>query len=307
VIKLGTRGSRLARAQTGLMADALAASGLEVEIVVIRSEGDDTRVALDSFARPGAFVAALQDALLAGSVDAVVHSYKDLPSAPTPGLTVAAVPARAGVRDLLITRDGRPLDALPAGASVGTSSPRRTAALLRARPDLVVMPIRGNVDTRLRAVTEARLDAIVLAEAGLARLGLPTEGAVPLDAGIMLPAPAQGALAVECRAGDPLSEALAVLDDPPTRVCVTAERAVLAGVEAACTTAVGASARLEFGALVLDADLAGHHGVDYARCTDSIELDAVAHAGLVPLPDADLARAEELGRRVAARLLETAP
>ena len=294
MIRLGTRGSRLARTQSGLVADVISAEIGPLETIVIRSEGDDTRVPLDSFARPGAFVAALQDALLGGRVDVVVHSYKDLPSAPTPGLVVAAVPVRASVRDVLVTRDRIPLAELPAGATVGTSSPRRLAALLRARPDLIVVPLRGNVDTRLRAVAEGRLDAIVLAEAGLERLGLLTEDMAPIDADVMLPAPAQGALAVECRIDDPLATDLWRLGDEATRVCVAAERAVLAEIEAACTTAVGALARIESGWLRLEAEISDHRGVQYARRSDRVEIDG------------GTAAAEDLGRRVARSLLEDA-
>ena len=291
MIRLGTLGSRLARTQSGFVADVIGAEVGPVETIVIRSEGDDTRVPLDSFARPGAFVAALQDALLGGRVDVVVHSYKDLPSAPTPGLVVAAVPVRASVRDVLVTRDRLPLADLPVGATVGTSSPRRSAAVLRARPDLIVVPLRGNVDTRLRAVAEGRLDAIVLAEAGLERLGLLTADMAPIDAEVMLPAPAHGALAVECRADDPLAPDLARLDDQPSRLCVTAERAVLAEVEAACTTAVGALARIESGWLHLTAEISDHRGVSYAQHSDRIEIDGGTVA------------ADELGRRVARWLL----
>ncbi len=294
MIRLGTRGSRLARTQSGVVADAIAAAIGPVETVVIRSEGDDTRVALDSFVRPGAFVAALQDALLDGRIDVVVHSYKDLPSASTAGLVVAAVPARASVRDVLVARDGLSLADLPVGATVGTSSPRRTAALLRARPDLAVVALRGNVDTRLRAVVEGRLDAVVLAEAGLERLGVLADGVTLLDTDVLLPAPAQGALAVECRSDDPLAAELARLDDADTRVCVAAERAVLAEVEASCTTAVGALARIESGWLTLEAEISDHRGVLYARRSDRVAVDGGTVA------------ADELGRRVARSLLEGA-
>ncbi len=295
MIRLGTRGSRLARVQSGWVAEMLAASGESVETVVIRSEGDDTRVPLDSFARPGAFVAALRDALLEKRVDVVVHSYKDLPSAPTEGLTVAAVPRRAGVRDVLVTQGGLSLAQLRAGASVGTSSPRRSAALLRVRPDLQLVAIRGNVDTRLRAVSEGGLDAVVLAEAGLQRLGLLTPDMCPLDPDLMLPAPAQGALAIECRVDDPLVADLVRLNDRSTQFCIAAERAVLDEVGAACTTAVGALASIDGGWLTLTADLTAHRGVDYARHSDRIEVG-----------DARLDVADLLGRRVALALLAEA-
>jgi hydroxymethylbilane synthase len=292
VIRLGTRGSRLARVQSGWVADVLAAAGESVDTVVIRSEGDDTRVPLDSFARPGAFVAALRDALLENRVDVVVHSYKDLPSAPTEGLTVAAVPVRAGVRDVLVTQGGLSLTQLRAGAAVGTSSPRRSEALLRVRPDLQLVAIRGNVDTRLKAVSEGGLDAVVLAEAGLQRLGLLTSDMCLLDPDLMLPAPAQGALAIECRSEDPLIALLARLNDRPTQFCVAAERAVLDEVGAACTTAVGALASIDSGWMTLTADLTAHRGVDYARHADRIEVG-----------DSRCDLADLLGRRVARVLL----
>jgi hydroxymethylbilane synthase len=239
-------------------------------------------------------VAALEDALLAGRIDVVVHSYKDLPSAPTPGLVVAAVPVRASAADVLVTQHGVALADLPPGATVGTSSPRRSAALLRARPDLTVVPLRGNVDTRLRAVVEGRLDAVVLAQAGLERLGVFTVDMTPFDSDVMLPAPAQGALAVQCRSDDPLATQLTCIDDASTRLCVAAERAVLAEVEAACTTAVGALARITSGWLSLEAEIAEHRGVLYARRSDQVEVAAGPAA------------AEELGRRVAISLLEDA-
>jgi len=282
----------LARVQSGWVADMMAATSGPVETVVIRSEGDDTRMPLDSFPRPGAFVAALRDALLENRVDVVVHSYKDLPSGPTEGLTVAAVPVRAGVRDVLVTQGGVSLTELRAGAAVGTSSPRRSAALLRVRPDLQLVAIRGNVDTRLKSVSEGGLDAVVLAEAGLQRLGLLTVDMCLLDPDLMLPAPAQGALAIECRADYPLVDHLARLNDRSTQFCVAAERAVLDEVGAACTTAVGALASIEGEWLTLTADLTAHRGVDYARHSDRIEVG-----------DARPERADLLGRRVARTLL----
>ena len=295
MIRLGTRGSPLARAQAGWVAERLVARGRAVDTVVVRTEGDDTRVPLDSFARPGAFVAALRDALLDGRVDVVVHSFKDLPSAPIPGLTVAAVPVRAGVRDVLVARGGLSLDRLGPAATVGTSSPRRSAALLRRRPDLRIVPLRGNVATRLLAVSTGALDAIVLAEAGLQRLGLRTPDMSPLDPDLMLPAPAQGALAVECRADDPLLGDLRSLEDRSARQCVTAERAVLDEVGAACTTAVGALASRRGGRLTLTADLTAHRGVAYARSSAGVEA-----------ADGDIDAAVLLGRRVARALLAEA-
>lgn len=196
-LRLGTRGSLLARTQSQLVADSItAATGRAVELVIVRTEGDDVSIPLDAPSRPGAFAAALRDALLDDRVDLAVHSFKDLPSAPLPGLSVAAIPPRADPRDALCSRDGLSLDALPRGARVGTSSPRRVAGLLRARSDLQIVPIRGNVDTRLRKVRDGDVDAVVLAAAGLQRLGREAAVTEFIDAGIVLPAPAQGALAV---------------------------------------------------------------------------------------------------------------
>ena len=288
MIRLGTRGSLLARTQSGLVADALARLADEpVELVVIATEGDDTSVPLDSPSRPGAFVSALRDALLAGSVDVVVHSFKDLPSAPAPGLVVAAIPLRAPHADVLVSRAGALAD-LPAGARVGTSSPRRAAALARFRPDLAVVPIRGNVDTRIGKVRTGEVDAAVLAAAGLHRVGRQDEIAEVIGADVLVPAPAQGALAVECRADSPLRATLAALDDLPTRLAVTAERAVLAGVQAACTTAIGALATWTDGRLELTADLSDHAGVGYARVNRGAHVTGLADADAL---GAEVARA----------------
>lgn len=265
-LRLGTRGSLLATTQSRTVADAItSATGRAVELVIIRAEGDDVRVPLHAPKRPGAFVATLRDALLADRVDLVVHSFKDLPSAPLPGAVVAAIPARSDARDALCARDSLTLAQLPEGARVGTSSPRRAAALGRLRPDLNVVPIRGNVDTRLGKVTSGEVDAAVLAGAGLLRLGRSDAVTEWLAVDAMLPAPAQGALAVECRSGS-LEAQLALIDDAATRLAVTAERAVLAGIEAACTTAVGAHAQwVSLDELQLVAELSNHQHVGYAR------------------------------------------
>lgn len=291
VLRLGTRGSALARTQSRQVADAVEAlTGRPVELVQIRAEGDDLRIPLDAPPRPGAFVATLRDALLAGEVDLVVHSYKDLPSAPLPGLVVAAVPQRADPRDALCARDGLTLAELPSGARIGTSSPRRSSALLRVREDLEIVAMRGNVDTRLRRVTDGVVDAVVLAAAGLSRLGLSSAITELLDPGVVLPAPAQGALAVEAGHGD-LAVELAALDDPRSRQEVTAERLVLAGIEASCTTAVGALAHwVSEDELELVAELSGHRGITYSR-------------GALTARVSGTVEAEQLGLAVAARLL----
>lgn len=290
MLRLGTRGSLLARTQSTQVADRIAATlGEPVELVVIRTEGDDLTVPLESPSRPGAFAAALRDALLDGRVDIVVHSFKDLPSAPLPGAMVAAVPEREDPRDAWCSL-GLRLAGAPAGTRVGTSSPRRVAALRRVNPGLVAVPVRGNVDTRLRKLRSGEVDALVLAAAGLNRCGLGAAITEYLGADTMLPAPAQGALAVECRTGA-LAKRLADLDHAPTRLTVTAERAVLAGISATCTTAVGASAMIIDDRLVLAAEVSDHRGVAYARATRTAPVTGVAAA-------------EALGLAVAADLLE---
>lgn|GEM_PF-6930 len=271
-VLLGTRGSQLALAQAGHVAEALhAATGLTSHVVRVKVEGDDHSVPLDRPSRPGMFTSALRDALLAGRVDYVVHSYKDLPSEPCPGLVIVAVPPRATPLDVLVG-PSEGLSALPYGATVGTSSPRRRAALARLRPDLQVVAVRGNVDTRLHKVADGTVSAAVMAAAGLTRVGLMDPSWPYLTPDLLLPAPAQGALAVECREGDPLIPLLAKLDHPTSRLTVAAERAVLTGIEAACTTAVGALATWDGRVLTLEAELSDHMGVDYARVSLQVEI-----------------------------------
>jgi hydroxymethylbilane synthase len=248
-VRVGTRASALALTQTGHVADALTALGAgEHELVRVRTDGDRLTGSLATLGGTGVFVTALRDALLDGRCDVAVHSFKDLPTAASPGLVVAAVPLRQDPRDALCARDGLTLATLPEGASVGTGSPRRAAQLRAARPDLKVVDIRGNVDTRLRRIADD-LDAVVLASAGLARLGRLDEVTEALPFDVMTPAPAQGALAVEVRTedaadGSPLARALATLDHRPTHVAVLAERALLSRLEAGCAAPVGAHAQL---------------------------------------------------------------
>ncbi|MBE6476845.1 MAG: hydroxymethylbilane synthase [Propionibacteriaceae bacterium] len=292
-LRIGTRGSRLAVAQTLTVAEMIEdATGGVAELVRVRTEGDDLSIPLSAPPRPGAFAARLRDVLSAGDVDVAVHSFKDLPFAPEPGLRVVAVPRRASAHDALVSRDRLGLAELPAGARVGTSSPRRAAALLRARPDLEIVPIRGNVDTRVRKVRTGEVDAAVLAAAGLQRIDRGEEITAPIDPAVIVPAPAQGALAVEMRADHPMADAVGAIDDADTRLRVTAERQVLTGVQATCTTAVGAHSELDGRTLRLVADLSGHLGVDYARVEVSTELG-----------DDPLADAVALGRRAASELL----
>jgi hydroxymethylbilane synthase len=243
-LRLGTRRSALALAQAQTVAETLRADGHDVQLVEVVTQGDRSADAVTAIGGTGVFVTELRQRLLAGEIDFAVHSLKDLPTAAAEGLVVAAIPPRADPRDALVSRDGLALAELPAGTVVGTGSPRRAAQLHAAGLGLSVVPIRGNVDTRLRKVAEGEVDAVVLAAAGLARLGRLDEAAEILDPAQMLPAPGQGALAVECRHDDEtLRTILAVLlDDESTRAAATAERLVLARLEAGCTAPVGALA-----------------------------------------------------------------
>jgi hydroxymethylbilane synthase len=245
-LRLGTRASQLALTQSRHVADALtAASGRPVELVHVRTDGDRSNAAIAQLGGTGVFVTALRDALRDGVVDLAVHSYKDLPTAPAPGLVLAAVPPREDPRDVLVARDRMTLGELPAGAKVGTGAPRRMAQLRALGLGLDVVPIRGNIDSRMARVVPGDLDAVVLARAGLSRIGRLAAVTEVLDPIQVLPAPAQGALAVECRSDDPDVVALiAALDDPAARSCVAAERAVLAALEAGCSAPVAAYAEL---------------------------------------------------------------
>jgi hydroxymethylbilane synthase len=254
VLRLGTRRSALAMSQSRWVADrlekALVAAGRpgHVELVEVTTEGDRTTAPLSSLGGTGVFVTALRDALLDGSIDLAVHSLKDLPTAPAEGLVVAAVPEREDPRDVLVARDNLTVGELPAGSRVGTGSPRRAAQLRALGLGLEVVDLRGNVDTRLRKVADGELDAVVLARAGLLRLERAAEATEVFDPLLMLPAPGQGALAVECRADDAEVRAVvAELDDPATRHCVVAERALLARLEAGCAAPVGALAEVVLG------------------------------------------------------------
>ncbi len=234
-LRIGTRGSRLALAQTALIVDRLRAAhpALDVEIVTISTTGD--RDQSDVPAGTGWFTTAIQEALQRDEVDLAVHSYKDLPTERAAGLVIAAVPLRDDARDALVSRSGRPLAELPRGAVVGTGSPRREVQLRAIRPDLEIRPIRGNVETRLRKVEEGEYDAACVALAGLRRLGLEERAAETFSVYDLLPAPAQGALAVECRAADTATRRLAAsIHDPVLGQSVSAERAFLAALGAGC-------------------------------------------------------------------------
>ncbi len=285
-LRIGTRASALAMAQSSKVADALGG-----ELVPIVSEGDRSTESLSSLGGTGVFAAALREALLAGEVDAVVHSYKDLPTAPLDGLVIAAVPKREDARDALCARDGLTLETLPEGARVGTGSPRRRAQLARRRPDLVLADIRGNVDTRLSRVgsddPERALDAVVLAAAGLGRLGRLDAVTEYFELGPWPTAPAQGALAVETRAGD--EKLAARIDHTSSRVAAEAERGVLARLEAGCAAPIGAHAFVDDGMIFLSARI---------YRPDGSEMLTSSHAGYV----GDVT-ASELSDRVAGELL----
>jgi hydroxymethylbilane synthase len=249
-LRLGTRRSALAKAQSQRVADAVAAlSGRPVELVEIVTRGDTTPALVAQIGGTGVFVTALRDAVLRGEVDFAVHSLKDLPTGQPDDLVIAATPRREDPRDVLVARDGLTFAQLPDGARVGTGSARRTAQLrARAREHgraIQIVPVRGNIDTRIGYVREGKLDAVVLAAAGLNRLGRSGEVTDTLPVDTVLPAPGQGALAVECAAVNvDLVALLAELDDPGTRIAVTAERSLLAALEAGCTAPVGALADL---------------------------------------------------------------
>ncbi|MHB1065341.1 MAG: hydroxymethylbilane synthase [Georgenia sp.] len=322
-LRVGTRASELALSQTGMVATALeAASGRTVELVRIRTAGDRSRASLAALGGTGVFAVALREALLEGRCDIAVHSLKDLPTAPAPGLTVAALPERADHRDVLCSREGWTLAGLPAGARVGTGSPRRAAQLRLARPDLAVVDLRGNVGTRLSRVGDD-LDAVVLARAGLERLSLLDHVTETLAPTTMLPSPGQGALAVECRTTDvgdgPLEATMRALDHLPTRLAVVAERTLLGTLEAGCAAPVAAWGRVSYGSdgaptrLELRAGAFAPDGGRHLIRTAGVDLPGDAANGLAaptdgaPAPGtanaAALAAAHDLGISTAAALL----
>ncbi|MER7672082.1 hydroxymethylbilane synthase [Kitasatospora sp. NPDC096128] len=308
-LRLGTRRSALAMAQSGMVArEVTRLTGRPVELVEITTYGDTSREALAQIGGTGVFVSALRDALLEGRIDFAVHSLKDLPTAAPEGLALAAVPEREDVRDALVAAEGLALDELVeklAGAGrparIGTGSPRRMAQLnawARARgAQLETVAIRGNVDTRIGYVTAGELDAVVLATAGLNRLGRSAEISQHLDPELMIPAPGQGALAIECAAADTdLTTALAALDHAPTRVAVAAERALLATLEAGCSAPVAALAtwgreyELQLDGVVGD--------------PDGTALLKMSANGPIVLDETAEQQARALGHALAARLLD---
>jgi hydroxymethylbilane synthase len=287
-LRLGTRKSPMAVTQSQLVARLIAErTGREVELVGVTTFGDVSRAQLAQIGGTGVFVSALRTSLLAGDIDIAVHSLKDLPTAQPEGIGLAAVPGRDDPRDALAARDGAKLADLPAGARIGTGSPRRAAQLRLIRPDLRPVPVRGNAGTRLGRVESGEVDAVVLAYAGLARIGRLDAVTQVFEPEEMLPAPGQGALAVECHSGRPdLAALLASIDDPVSRAAVTAERSLLAALEAGCSAPVGG----------------------YAAGTDGLRLRAIVVAAdgesaLRASAGGPAAEADRLGREVAAELL----
>jgi hydroxymethylbilane synthase len=305
-LRLGTRGSQLARWQAEWVAGELTRLGHTIELIEIATHGDVDRARpIEDLGTRGVFTKAIQDALLADEVDVAVHSLKDLPTEPVPGLILAAVPPRESASDVLVERrgagsEGRRSSAkaseghsvlanLRKGARVGTGSLRRRAQLLHARPDLVVEEVRGNVDTRLRKLDEGQFEAIVLAQAGLRRLGLADRISSVLPFELMLPAVGQGALGIECRQNDDDTlAALRPLDDPATHAAVTAERALLARLRGGCMAPIGANARAEGDKLQLDAVVLNGDGTKRLHASGAVDAEY----------------AEQLGKRVAESLIE---
>lgn len=297
IIRIGTRGSQLATTQAQGIADRLTANGHPAELVIISTAGDTSTAPVAQIG-VGVFTTAIRQALRAGECDVAIHSYKDLPTAPEADFTMGAVPTRVDPRDALVSRGNMVLGELPSGSVIGTSSPRRAAQLRASGLGLEIRPLRGNLDSRLGKVANGELDAIVVARAGLVRIGRADAVTEALDPLVMLSAPAQGALAVECRSDDAeLVRILAELDDPSTRAAVDAERAVLAALEAGCTAPVGALAEVVesidedgriFAELSLRAVVAAEDGSEVIRAS------AVG----------PVERADELGRNLAAELLE---
>ena len=287
-LRLGTRKSPMAMVQSKQVARLITErSGREVELVGITTFGDVSRAQLAQIGGTGVFVSGLRTSLLHGDVDIAVHSLKDLPTAQPEGIVLAAVPPRDDPRDALAARDGAKLADLPPGSTIGTGSPRRAAQLLLLRPDLRPVPVRGNADTRLGRVTSGEVDAVVLAYAGLARIGRLDAVTQIFDPDEMLPAPGQGALAVECRSDRPdLADLLACVDDPATHAATTAERTLLAALEAGCSAPIGGYA-------------AGADGLRLRAVVVAADGETALRASASGPPN----EAEHLGRSVAAELL----
>ncbi|MGA2797649.1 MAG: hydroxymethylbilane synthase [Thermoguttaceae bacterium] len=287
-LRLGTRGSALARRQADWVAGELRAAGVEVELAPITTGGDRHQGPIQDIGQ-GVFTKEIQRALMDKRIDLAVHSLKDLPTDTPPELILAAMPRRAPCGDVLVSPAWKTLEQLPAGATVGTSSMRRRAQILHVRPDLQTKEIRGNIDTRLRKLHENQYDALMLAEAGLARLGLAGEITQFMPMSMMLPAVGQGALGLESRRDDEATRTvLAALDHPPTHHAVLAERAMLAALHGGCLTPIAAWGRVENGRLVLTGRVLSPDG--------RRKIEAVG--------DAELQDSVDLGRRVAEKLLQ---
>jgi hydroxymethylbilane synthase len=297
VIKIGTRGSLLATTQAGIIRDELIGRGRRAELVIISTEGDRSHQPVAEIG-VGVFTAALREAIADGRVDMAVHSYKDLPTAADDRFVIAAIPRREDARDALVARGGLVLGELPAGSVIGTSSVRRAAQLKALGLGLEIRPLRGNLDTRLNRVSSGDLDGIVVARAGLARIGRLGDVTETLEPVQMLPAPAQGALAVECRASDTgLVALLAELDDSDTRAAVTAERVLLAKLEAGCSAPVGAIAEVVES---IDDDGRIFEELSLRACVAAADGSDVIRASGVGTPG----RSAELGLSVAEELFE---
>jgi len=289
-LKIGTRGSPLALVQAESVAASLQALGEETQIVPVRTEGDRRlEVQLAAIGGKGLFVREIEDMLLAGALDCAVHSLKDLPAETPAGLCLAAFPAREDARDVLVTRERRRLEELRPGARLGTGSPRRRALALALRADLVIEPVRGNVDTRLRKLESGDWDGVLLAAAGLSRLGLAPTNVQPLDPDVFVPAVGQGVLSVESRADDRrVLSLLGRIDHAPTRACAAAERACLARLGASCNSPVAAYAIQDGTALKMTALVASDDGRKVLRASAT---------GAADVP-------ERLGRQLAHALLD---
>ena len=292
MLKIGTRGSHLATTQAGHVRDALIAGGTEAELHIVTTAGDLNMSPVERIG-VGVFTTALRDALASGEVDVAVHSFKDLPTAGDARLHLVT-PEREDNREALIARDGLTLTQLPQGAKVGTSAPRRVSQLRALRPDLDIRPLRGNIETRMSYVERGELDAIILAYAGLCRGGYAERATEVFDPATLMPAPAQGALAVECRADDAATRAaLDALVSAEATACAAAERQVLATLEAGCTAPVAAYAELgEYGALTLHAGVFAVDGsaqlVETLTGTDAAALGREAAEKLLERGAADI-------------------
>jgi hydroxymethylbilane synthase len=302
-LRLGSRKSPMAISQSGEVARLITErTGRAVELVGVTTLGDVSREQLTQIGGTGVFVSALRESLLRGEVDLAVHSLKDLPTGDPQGITLAATPARDDPRDALVGHDGAKLADLPPGARIGTGSPRRAAQIGLLRSDVTCVPIRGNAGTRLTKVREGELDAVVLACAGLARIGHTDLISEIFEPDAMLPAPGQGALAVECRTDDSgLAGLLAAVDHPPTRAAVTAERSLLAALEAGCSAPVGAYAVSLAGAgrLHLEAIVLGNSQPGVLDSGSAAARMVIRERG-----EADAAQAARLGRELAERMLD---